>query len=188
MAEKGEQAGADPPGRIVVGRFGAPHGVRGEVRLQSFTQEPTAIGSYGPLTDRSGRRYVLSAVRTVKERMLVVRVQGISDRDAAAALNHVELFLERTALPPPDDEDEFYVADLIGLEAVDGNGSPIGMIVDVPNYGGGDLLEVRPSAPGETLLFAFTRAVVPTIDVAGRRVVIVAPDVVEAEAGDEQAR
>ena len=165
-------------GTILVGRFGAPHGVRGEVRLQSFTGEPRAIAGYGPLQAKDGRRFTLSAVRLVKDNMLVARVVGIADRDAAVALTNLELYVARTALPPPD-EDEVYVADLVGMAALDGEGRALGTVVDVPNYGGGDLLEVRPPGSGETLLFPFTKAVVPTIDLAGRTLTVVPPDEVE---------
>ena len=170
-------------GKILVGRFGAPHGVRGEIRLQSFTGAPRAIGSYGPLQASDGRRFTLDAVRLVKDNMLVARVAGVADRDAAAVLTNLELFVERAVLPPPD-EDEVYVADLVGMIARDGEGRVLGTVVDVPNYGGGDLVEVRPPAGGETLLFPFTKEVVPTIDLAGRNLTIVPPDEVdEADAG-----
>ncbi len=166
---------------IVVGRFGAPHGVRGEVRLQSFTGDPLAIAGYGPLTSADGRTFTLAHVRLVKDNMLVARVAGVATRDAAQALTNLELSLDRAVLPPPD-EDEFYVADLIGLAAVDAEAVPLGIVIAVPNYGGGDLIEVRPPQGGESLLFPFTKAVVPTIDFAARRVTIVPPDEVE---GDE---
>ena len=167
--------------RIVVGRFGAPHGVRGEVRLQSFTGDPLAIAGYGPLAAADGRSFTLAHVRHVKDNMLVARVAGVATREAARALTNLELSLDRAVLPPPD-EDEFYVADLIGLAVVDAEGAPIGTVIGVPNYGGGDLVEVRPSQGGESVLFPFTKAVVPTIDFAERRVTIVPPDEVE---GDE---
>ncbi len=167
-------------GRILVGRFGAAHGVRGEVRLQSFTGDPEAIGAYGPLAGSDGLIYRLKSLRPVRDNLLVARVEGIADRDAAERLTHVELTLDRSVLPPPDEE-EFYVADLVGLEAVTLDGATLGTIVDVPNYGGGDLVEVRPSAGGESLLFAFTKAVVPSVDTGGRRVTIVPPAEVEGD-------
>ena len=170
--------------RVLVGRFGAPHGVRGEVRLQSFTRDPAAIARYGPLIGGDGRSFVLTSARLLKDAMLVVRVSGVADRAAAEALTHIELYVARESLPPPD-EDEFYVADLIGLEAVDADGTSIGTIIDVPNYGGGDLVEVRPPRGGESLLFPFTKAVVPTIDLAGRRVIVVPPDEIEPETAVE---
>ncbi len=165
--------------RIVVGRFGAPHGVRGEVRLQSFTGDPLAVAGYGPLAAADGRSFTLAHVRLVKDNMLVARVAGIATREAAQALTNLELSLDRAALPPPD-EDEFYVADLIGLAALEADGTPLGTVVAVPNYGGGDLIEVRPPQGGESLLYPFTKAVVPTIDLAAGRVTIAPPDEVEA--------
>ena len=168
---------------VLVGRFGAPHGIRGEIRLQSFTRDPKAIAGYGPLRAVDGRAFTLVAVRPVKDNMLVVRVAGVDDRTAAEALTGLELSVDRAVLPPPD-EDEFYIADLVGLRAVDFEGVPIGTIVDVPNYGGGDLVEVRPLTGGETLLFPFTKNVVPTIDVTGGRVTIVPPDEVEPDEDD----
>ncbi len=160
--------------KILVGRFGAPHGVRGEMRLQSFTGEPRAIADYGPLQAADGRRFELAGVRSVKDNMLVARVTGVMDRDAAAALTNLELYVARSALPPPD-EDEFYVADLVGMSALDGEGRMLGTVVDVPNYGGGDLVELRPPRGGETMLLPFTKDVVPTIDFAGRILMIVPP-------------
>ena len=166
--------------KILVGRFGAPHGVRGEVRLQSFTGEPRAVANYGPLQTADGRRFTLAAVRPVKDNMLVARVAGVADRDAAATLTNLELFVERAVLPPPD-EDEFYVSDLVGMAAVDGEGRALGTLVDVPNYGGGDLVELRPPTGGETVLYPFTKEVVPTIDFAGRTLTVVPPAEVEGE-------
>ena len=166
--------GRIPGAQILVGRFGAPHGVRGEVRLQSYTGDPKAIATYGPLTGQ-GRVFTLKTVRLVKDNLLVARVVGIDTREAAEALTHIELFVARDALPPPD-EDEFYLADLIGLDAVDTAGAIVGTIVAVPNHGAGDILEIAPATGGESLLLPFTKAVVPTIDIPARRVTIVPPE------------
>ncbi|MCX7900635.1 MAG: ribosome maturation factor RimM, partial [Methylocystis sp.] len=136
--------------RILLGRFGAAHGVRGEIRLQSFTQDPLAIASYGALTDKSGARFFeLTSVRPQGKEMLLVRVRGVDDRDAAQALNGVELYVAREKLPPPDEE-EFYLADLIGLRAETRDGALIGHVVAVRNFGAGDILEVAPQSGGET--------------------------------------
>ena len=165
---------------VLFGRFGAPHGVRGEIRLQSFTAEPQAIAAYGPLCDESGaRRFVLASVRAQGKDMLVARVEGVDDRQAAEALTGVGLYVARALLPQPD-EDEFYLADLEGLRAESAEGILLGRVVAVRNFGAGDILEVAP-AQGETLLFPFTRAVVPIVDLAGGRVVIAPPEEVEAE-------
>jgi 16S rRNA processing protein RimM len=168
--------------RVLVGRFGAPHGVKGEVRLQSFTKIPDAIAGYRPLTDvRGARRFALKSVRRVKDSLLVARIAGIDDRASAEGLTNIELFLARDSLPPTSD-DEFYLADLIGLSALDQNRAPLGRIKNVHNFGGGDILEIDPFVRAETLLFPFTRDVVPEIDVAGGYVIIAPP--VEIEARD----
>lgn len=164
---------------VEVGVFGAPHGVRGEIRLKSYLEEPARLADYGLLRDASGRDYELVAARLLKDDLLVVRVKGVSDRDAAQKLTHVKLHVARKKLPATQ-EDEFYCRDLIGLGAETPDGQFLGTIVAVPNYGAGDILEVAPPR-GETLLFPFTRAVVPLVDLAGRRVVIAPP----AEGGDE---
>ena len=162
--------------RILVGRFGAPHGVRGEVRLQSFTQDPADIGTYGALVDKAGaQQYEIKTLRPVKDNLFVARIAGIADRTAAETLTNIELFVARAALLPPDEE-EFYLIGRMGMAAVDETGAAIGTVIAVPNYGAGDILEVAPAAGGETLLLPFTKAVVPTVDVAARRVTVVFPD------------
>ena len=159
-------------GRIVLlGRITGAHGIRGEVSLQSFTEVPEAIGSYGELQDARGtRRFRLSNVRFSGKR-LTARVDGVSDRNAAEALAGQELFVARSRLPPAAD-DEFYHADLVGLIAHDGDGKEIGEVVAVQNFGAGDLLEVRLSGSQRTELFPFTKATVPVIDLPSRRLVI----------------
>ncbi len=168
-------------GRVLLGRFGAPHGVRGEIRLHSFTSDPLAIAAYDGLTDKSGaRHFKLRAVRPQGKDMLVAKVEGIDDRAGAEALNGVELYLPRELLPAPD-EDEFYVADLIGLRAETHEGAEIGVIVAVRNFGAGDILEIAPEGGGETLMFPFTKAVVPAVDLSARRVVLAPPADVEED-------
>jgi len=169
-----------PPGLVLLGRFGAPHGLTGEIRLQSFAADPKAIATYGPLRDRNGaQRFTLSRVRAHGKDMLVARVEGVTSRDAAERLKGVELYASRESLPEPE-EDEFYLADLIGLRAETAEGAPLGVVVAVRNFGAGDILEVAPES-GETALYPFTKAVAPTVDVKGGRVVIAPPVEVEAE-------
>jgi 16S rRNA processing protein RimM len=107
---------------------------------------------------------------------LVVQVDGVSTREGAEALNRTRLYLEREKLPPPEDEDEFLLADLIGLPVSNAAGETIGNVVGVPNYGGGDLLEIAPPGGGATALLPFTKAFVPEVDIAGRRIVADPPD------------
>lgn len=161
---------------ILLGRFGAPHGVRGEIRLQSYTGDPLAIAAYDGLADKSGaHKFKLLSVRPQGKDMLVATLEGVDDRAGAEALNGVELYVPREKLPAPEEE-EFYIADLIGLRAEMPDGSVIGTIVAVRNFGAGDILEVAPIGGGETLMFPFTRAVVPLVSVTGGRVVIEPPE------------
>ena len=161
---------------IALGVFGAPQGVRGEIRVKSYTSDPRSVGAYGPLTDAAGaRRFALKIVRPLRDDMLVARVEGVDDRDAAQALTGVELYARRSQLPPPE-PDEFYYDDLIGLAAVTLSGEPLGRVVAVFNHGAGDILEIEGG-----LLLPFTRAVAPEIDFAGGRIVVIPPDEVEGE-------
>ncbi|MGJ0508308.1 MAG: ribosome maturation factor RimM [Methylocystis sp.] len=170
---------------VLLGRFGAPHGVRGEIRLQSYTGDPVAIATYGPLTDRRGAAsFRLLSVRPQGKDILVARVEGVADRSGAEALTGVELFIARDRLPAPEDEEEFYLTDLVGLSAQTRASGEIGTVIAVRNFGAGDILEVAPAGGGETLLFPFTKAVVPVVAVAQGRVVIEPPAEVETETGE----
>jgi 16S rRNA processing protein RimM len=173
---------ARPPDRLILmGVFGAPQGVRGEVRLKSLTGDPSAIGAYGPLTDKNrARAFVFEFLRPLRDDMLIARVAGVSTREAAEALRAVEIFARRDQLPPPS-EDEFYYDDLVGLEAVDTAGARLGRVVSLMNYGAGDLLEIAPAQGGETLLLPFTKRVAPRIDFAAGRIVVEPPRQVEDE-------
>ena len=166
---------------IALGRFGAPQGVRGEIRIQSFTASPEAVAAYGPLTDVAGaRRFEVKIVRALRDDMLVARVEGVATREAAAALTGVELYARRSQLPPPD-ADEFYYDDLIGLAAVTLAGEPLGRVTAVLNHGAGDMLEI--AAEGGSLLLPFTKAAAPEIDFAAGRIVVVMPVEIDGEAG-----
>ena len=160
-----------PESRILVGVIGAAHGIRGELRLKSYTAEPGAIRNYGPLTSSDGhRRFEIVSYRSLKDDMAVVRLKGVEDRASAEALTNTRLFIDRAQLPAPD-EDEFYHADLIGLRAEMADGEEIGTVVTVQNHGAGDLVEIAPGR-GETILVPFTKAFVPEIDLAGGRIVV----------------
>jgi 16S rRNA processing protein RimM len=163
-------------GAVVVAQFGAAHGIKGEVRLKSFTQYPMAVAGYGALSAADGRIFEIEAIRPAagtSPDMMVVRLKGVRDRTAAEKLTGLELSVAAEKLPPPE-ADEFYQADLIGLSAVTPDGQALGTIVDVPNYGAGDLIEIAPRS-GSTILIPFTRTAVPEIDIAGGRVVVVPP-------------
>lgn len=160
------------PDRIVLGQIGAAHGIKGEVRLKSFTDPIEAITDYGPLDDGKGRRLKITNWRASKG-VLIVRLAGIGDRNAAEALNGVELSIDRERLPDADD-DEFYHADLIGLKVVDEAGTAFGNVIAVHDFGAGDLLEI--DAPdGTGFYLPFTRETVPDIDFDAGRLIIVPP-------------
>ncbi len=175
-----------PDSRILLGVIGRAHGVRGLVRVTSHTAEPTDLTAYGPLTDDRGRRFVLrwvgESVAEVSE-LVGETVVKVADRSAAERLTNTRLYVDRSALPAAE-EDEFYLADLIGLTAADAEGSAIGTVAVVHDYGAGVSLEIaRDGAPA--LLVPFTRAVVPEIDVAAGRLVVLPP--AEAPTGEEAA-
>ena len=161
---------------VVVAQIGAAHGIKGEVRLKSFTQDAMAGAAYGPLTAADGRSFEIEAIRPAagtSPDMMVVRVKGVRDRTAAEKLTNLELSVAAERLPPPA-VDEFYHSDLIGLSAMTIDGKLLGAIVAVPNYGAGDLIEIAP-AEGSTILVPFTHSAVPEIDIAGGRVIVVPP-------------
>jgi 16S rRNA processing protein RimM len=171
--------------RICVARIGAAHGTTGEVRLWPFTADPKAVASYGVLTTADGRAIEIASVRAGKG-FLIARIAGVADRNGAERLCNLDLFIPRDRLPPPA-ADEYYHADLIGLAAQDRDGKPLGTVIAVHNFGAGDLLEIAP-ARGETLLLPFTAEVAPEIDIAGGRIVLVPPVVIEADAEPQHHR
>lgn len=177
------------PSLVLLGEFGRPHGLHGELRLKSYTGEPRAIAGYGPLRASNGRTLELLDVRPAPGAapdILLVRVRGVDDRTGAEALNRVTLAIDRAALGEPEEE-EFFLADLIGASVVDGAGALIGSVVAVPNYGGGDLLEIRPAQGGASALLPFTKAFVPSLDLPGRRIVAALPEDFFAAAGEKPA-
>ena len=162
--------------RLCLGVVAGAHGLRGAVRVKTFTAAPEAIAGYGPLRDASGaRRFALRLAR-VEKGMAIVEIEGVTDRNEAEALKGVELFLDRAALPPAEDEEEFYHADLVGLAAVDTNGARLGTVRALHDFGAGDLIEVLPDEGGQPRVFPFTREAVPEIDLAARTVTIDPPE------------
>jgi len=168
--------------RICLGQIGAAHGVRGEVRLYSFTADPEAIASYGPLETDDGRVFAIESMRPAKDHF-VARLSGIADRDAAERLAKTKLYVPRQRLPEPEEPDEFYHADLIGLCVVDRTGEHLGIVVGVHNFGAGDLIEMKPEAGGKTELIPFDAINVPTVDLAAGRIVV-SPSPAAGEAGE----
>lgn len=170
--------------KILLGQIGAAHGIKGQVRIAAHTQDPEAIGSYGPLdTDRPGLTVTLTKVRLQKN-VVIAHIKGITDRTAAEQLNGVSLFVDRSKLPEPDDEDDFYHTDLIGLDARLESGVSIGKVSAMPNFGASDLIEIRDPQSGDTYLYPFTKAVVPIINIAEGFLIIVVP--LDAPEGEEE--
>ncbi|CCD86158.1 putative 16S rRNA processing protein, function [Bradyrhizobium sp. ORS 285] len=164
---------------ICVAKIGAAHGVRGEVRLWTFTEEPLAVLHYGLLTTKDGSRSLEVAKAREAKDHLVASFKGITDRNAAERLNGLELYVPRDRLPETDD-DEYYHADLIGLAAETTAGAPLGRVLAIHNFGAGDIIEIAPPS-GSTLMLPFTNAVVPTVDLANGRVIIELPGEIEGE-------
>ena len=158
---------------IRVGRVAGAFGVKGEIRIATYTEQPMSLLSYGALLDQRGAvRLSLTTARESKGG-LIGRAKGIETKEQADALRGVILHVDRASLPPPD-EDEFYLTDLIGLAAIAPDGTALGKVRSVQDFGAGDLLEVEPPA-GNTWYAPFTRAVVTTVDIAGGKVVIDRP-------------
>jgi len=167
------------PAQVCVARIGAAHGVRGAVKLWTFTEDPFAVTRYGPLATRDGARAFEVAHAREGKGHLVATLKGVTTRNEAERLNGIELYVAREKLPATD-EDEYYHADLIGLAAVTTADEPLGKVVAIHNFGAGDIIEIAPPS-GATMLLPFSNAVVPTVDIAGGRVVIELPAEIEGD-------
>ena len=161
--------------KVRVARIGAAHGIRGEVKLWSFTEDPMAVAQYGPLeTEDGARHFEIEAAQPAKD-FLVARLKGVGDRDAAEKLRNTDLFVPRDRLPSIVEADTFYHADLVGLAAAGEDGAALGTVIAIHNFGAGDLIEIAPAGGGEPLLLPFTEATVPTVDLKAGRIVVVVP-------------
>ena len=172
--------------RICVGQIGAVHGVRGQVRLRSFTADRQAVSNYGPFETEAGQVVAIEALRPVKDHF-VATLAGIRDRDAAARLVNTKLFVPRERLPEIGEADEFYHADLIGLSVVNLAGEKLGSVIAIHNFGAGDLIEVRLDAGDKTDLIAFNETNVPRVDIDAGRIVIQPPPLAAEDAAAEPA-
>ncbi len=159
---------------ICIGAIGAAHGVRGLVKLRSFTDEPEDICAYGPLYGADGERFDISLTGR-SGAALVARIEGIADREAAMALKGTRLHVDRASLPETEDDDEFYHFDLIGLAAVDRDGTAIGTVSNISDFGAGDVVEITRGAGLATLVLPFNHACVPEVDIPGGRIVVEVP-------------
>ena len=173
----------DKTRRILLGRIAAPHGIRGDVVIESYTSEPQAIAAYGPLESEDGTQRIEIRVVRVTPKGVIAHVAGVDDRTSAESLKGLSLYVERERLPAAA-EGEYYRADLIGLAAEDRDGRKVGSVVAVENYGAGDILELRLEGRAKTELIPFSDAFVPVVDIDGGRVVVVLPEV---DAADDDA-
>ena len=171
----------DPPAeRVLIGRITAAHGIRGDIVVHSFAANPADIAAYGPLTDKSGTRAFTLTVVRVTPKGVVARLAGIADRTAAEALRGTELYADRKRFPATT-EDEYYHADLIGLAAVAPDGTALGTLIGIENYGAGDLLDIRLAGTTKSELVPFSDAFVTHVDLAARTVTIIMPVLTESE-------
>ena len=175
MAKRDAGAGVTgSAAHVCLGAIAGAHGVRGEVRVLVFTAAPEAIGDYGDVATEDGAHsFRLTVVRRLPRGMVLARLAGVDDRDAAEALKGVRLYVPRDRLPPPP-EDEFYHADLIGLAARTAEGIDLGTVTAVHNFGGGDVLEISPTR-GASVMLPFTPEVVPEVDIDGGTVTVEPP-------------
>jgi 16S rRNA processing protein RimM len=158
---------------VLLGEIGGAQGLKGEVRLRSFTAEPGAIADYGPLEDETGRMVEIESLQ-VTPKGLIARLKGVTTREGAEALTRTKLYVPRDRLPERGEE-EWYHAELIGLAAFAPDGAQLGSVLAVHNFGAGDLIEIAPPE-GATLLVPFTRDAVPEVDVEGGRLTVVLPE------------
>ena len=159
---------------VLVARVSGAFGVRGEVRLHAFTDDPMALVRFRELKRKDGAPGLTLLSGRTDAKGLLARAEGVATKEQADALRGLELYAPRSALPPAG-EDEFYLADLIGLQATDPQGTVLGLVKAAPNFGAGDLLEIEPAGGGPTWLVAFTAQNVPQVDVDGGRIVVVRP-------------
>jgi 16S rRNA processing protein RimM len=169
--------------RILLGEITGVHGIRGDLLVRSYTAAPGAIATYGPLTDATGaKRFPLTVVR-VTDKGIVARISGIVDRTTAEGLRGTKLYVDRARLPKAA-ASEYYHADLIGLKAIAGDGSHLGEIVSVQNFGAGDLLELKPVTGEATEMIPFEDQWVPDVDLDAGTIVINRPQSSDAD-GEE---
>jgi 16S rRNA processing protein RimM len=172
--------------RVLLAAITGAHGVSGRVRLKTFTGEPGAVGNYGVLTDESGENSFELKVTGPTKGGVIAQIKGVTKREAAEAMKGQGLYVDRSALPESDDEEEFYHADLIGLAAETADGQRLGVVRAIYDFGAGDVLDVKPSK-GKGHLIPFTLEVVPEIDVAGGRIIVSLPDEMDVHDSSEEA-
>jgi 16S rRNA processing protein RimM len=171
--------------RVCLGVIIGAHGVRGLVRVKAFTQDPQAVAAYGPVETKDGtRRFRIETAGMAKD-AVICKLEGVGDRDKAEAMRGTELYVDRARLPEVDEEEGFYHADLVGLQAVGADGRDYGRVVGVENFGAGDLLEIARPEGGPTVLVPFTDENVPIVEIEAGRLILDPPDGLFEEKADE---
>ena len=163
-----------PRDQVLVGVIVGAHGIKGEVKLKSFTSDPLSIGRYGPLQSKPGQQFEIIKLKAAKDDF-IASLRNVNDRNEAETLKGVELFVAREKLPKLKTH-EAYAHDLMGLEVVLENGTTLGKLVAMPNYGAGDLLEVAVDGNSETVLIPFTNAFVPQEDFSTGKIIVNLPE------------
>lgn len=163
---------------ILVARVAGAFGVKGEVRITTFTEDPLAVAQYRDLKSQDGGPALTVLSARVAKGGVVARAKDVDTKEAADAIRGLALYVARADLPQPD-EDEFYLTDLVGLAVVTPTGEPLGRVKTVQNFGAGDIIEVDPQAGGQTWYLPFTRDAVPSVDIAGGRIVATPPEETE---------
>jgi 16S rRNA processing protein RimM len=176
-----EVPSASESNKLLLGKFGAAQGLKGEIRLQSYTANPFAIGSYGALTANDGRKFEITHLRAGKanaeKNILIARIKKITDRTGAEQLTNLTLYIDRALLGEIQEEDEYFHADLVGLNVETDDGVQlgkvlIGKVLALFNFGAGDMLEIKPIEGGKSVMLPFTKAAVPEIDLRNKRMIV----------------
>jgi 16S rRNA processing protein RimM len=170
------------PGRagdVVLGVVTGAHGLKGEVKVRTFTDAPDSLGAYGPVLAADGRELSVTEVRSAKGGEAIVRFKGIASRDGAESLKGQKLFVSRAAMPEPE-TGEYYYVDLIGCAVEDRAGNRLGSVLAIHNFGAGDVIEIG-EAGGDTRFLPFNDDVVPDVDIAARRITVELPRETEGE-------
>jgi 16S rRNA processing protein RimM len=168
---------------VLVGVIVGAHGIKGEVKLKSFTSDPASIGRYGPLQNKTGQIFEITKLKPAKDGF-IASLKGVADRNQSELLRGLELYVAREKLPKLK-ASETYAHDLLGAEVLLEDDTPLGKLIAMPNYGAGDLLEVELAGSTETVLIPFTNAFVPQTDFTSGKITVVLPEGY-LDAGEQQ--
>ncbi len=164
---------------LLMGVIVGAHGIKGEVKIKTFSETPESLSAYGSLQSKAGsQRFKIKRQRVAKG-VVIAKLIGVNDRNGAEALKGTELYVSRDDLPELSDADEFYHADLVGLRAEEPDGQVVGTVIALQNFGAGDMVELQPEGGGETLFVPFTHEAVPEVNIEEGRIVVVRPEEIE---------